>query len=486
MKKHLILSFFFVLGFAYSSVAQNDADVSRYTSNYMLGTARFNAMGGAFGALGGDMSAIHVNPAGVGVFRFGEISFTPSLELNSIDAQLGANGFEELETTPVINNIGFVLTNEINSHPDWRSINFSVSYNRLNTFNDRLILNDRVSGLNSLQYDFLFDAQGVPLSDLSNFTTGLAFDTYLIDTVGGPTSYAPLVSEDVNIDQHHDVEREGRLSETALTIGANYKDRLYIGVGFGFQTAEYKHEIRTTETTDPAAGTDLDRYTFTERLHSQGLGVNFKLGAIYRVNDYFRLGASAQTPTIFSMSDSYSNSLTTYLLNPTESFSAESPAGYFEYRIRTPWRFMFGASGVFGKKAIVSAQYERTNYSDGELRNASSGNADFSDANLTLNRDYTASDIFRAGLEYRLTSTFSVRGGFAYFGNPVSANEDFDMQLDRFDYSAGLGFRKATWYIDATYRLAVFEQPYTISRASNLATLENQFSSVALTVGFRM
>ncbi len=480
----LILTSFFI-GIVGSLQAQNDADVSRYTSNYTLGTARFNAMGGAFGALGGDMTSLHVNPAGVGVYRFGEISVTPALEINSLQGRIGDNKYDEMVTKPVINSIGFVLANEIKGSPDWRSINFSVSYNRLNTFNDKLSLNDNVSSINSLNYDFLFEADGLPLGDLSNFGSGLAYDTYLIDSAG-PNTYAPILPEGVDVSQSHTVERSGRLAETALTVGANYRDQLYIGGGFGFQTAEYEQTARTTETPNPGANTDLDHYTLTERLHSQGIGVNFKLGAIYRVNQYLRLGASAQTPTVFSMSDTYSSEITSYLLNPKDSYNSRSPAGYFEYRVRTPWRFMFSAAGVLGKKAIISAQYERVNFSSGELRNSGSGHADFSNANLVLNRDYTNSDIFRVGLEYRLTDSFSARGGFSYFGNPVKANEEYDIKLDRFDYSVGLGYRKASWYIDAAYRLGIYEEPYTISQASNLAVLRNQLTSVALTVGFRM
>ena len=157
-------------------------------------------------------------------------------------------------------------------------------------------------------------------------------------------------------------------------------------------------------------------------------------------------------------------------------------------RIRTPWRFMFSAAGVLGSKAIISAQYERVNFSGGELRNSGSGRADFSRSNLVLSRDYSHSDIFRAGAEYRITEHFSARGGFAYFGNPIEVHETWypDMKHDRMVYSAGLGYRGAMWFVDAAYRLSTFEEPATISQASHLATLRNQLTSIALTVGFRL
>ena len=63
--------FLFLIGGLLSSVAIN-AQVISYSDAAILfsgddnnGTARFNAMSGAFGALGGDLSGGDVNPAGL-------------------------------------------------------------------------------------------------------------------------------------------------------------------------------------------------------------------------------------------------------------------------------------------------------------------------------------------------------------------------------------------------------------------------------------
>ena len=60
-KKFICLYFF--ISITYTSHSQTFEDVLRYSSFYNEGTARFNSMGGAFGALGGDLSAISINPA---------------------------------------------------------------------------------------------------------------------------------------------------------------------------------------------------------------------------------------------------------------------------------------------------------------------------------------------------------------------------------------------------------------------------------------
>jgi hypothetical protein len=67
---------FFSLIFNQLVVSQTYEDVVRYNSFNHEGTSRFNSMGGAFGALGADLSAISINPASSSVFLDSEISIT--------------------------------------------------------------------------------------------------------------------------------------------------------------------------------------------------------------------------------------------------------------------------------------------------------------------------------------------------------------------------------------------------------------------------
>ena len=72
--KYLFLYLF--LSISYSGFSQTFEDVLRYSSFYNEGSARFNSMGGAFGALGGDLSAISINPASSSVFIDSEVGVT--------------------------------------------------------------------------------------------------------------------------------------------------------------------------------------------------------------------------------------------------------------------------------------------------------------------------------------------------------------------------------------------------------------------------
>src|SRR5690554_1856445 len=65
--------------------AQNESDVLRYSTTDVFGSARFEAMAGSFGGLGADISAIQINPAGMGRFSSSKLamSFNNSIIKNN-------------------------------------------------------------------------------------------------------------------------------------------------------------------------------------------------------------------------------------------------------------------------------------------------------------------------------------------------------------------------------------------------------------------
>ena len=61
--------------------AQIPEDAIRLSWITPSGTARHQAIGGAMGSLGGEITATFVNPAGLGLYKTREIVFTPGLSL---------------------------------------------------------------------------------------------------------------------------------------------------------------------------------------------------------------------------------------------------------------------------------------------------------------------------------------------------------------------------------------------------------------------
>ena len=71
----MLLSFITPLGMLERNpTLKTELDALQYSQDGLFGNARFTAMSGAFGALGGDFSSIVSNPAGVAVFTKNEFS----------------------------------------------------------------------------------------------------------------------------------------------------------------------------------------------------------------------------------------------------------------------------------------------------------------------------------------------------------------------------------------------------------------------------
>ncbi|MFN2424272.1 MAG: OmpP1/FadL family transporter [Cryomorphaceae bacterium] len=470
-------------------VAQNDADVQRYTTHLPPGTARFGAMGGAFTALGGDMSAMHINPAGVAVFRFNEISLTPLVETRDISTSLAGQASSGNHAGFAIGNAGFVLSNELDD-PYWKSVNVGLSINRLNTYNDQITSNAVIPLGSTLMQSFANDAFGTEPADLPFLGSGLAYDGFVIDPVDGtsPQEYEGGVSQGEML-QRHEANTSGRMNEFAITVGGNYDDRLYIGGALGIMTSYYDLESETyEEATSPGTG-DLRNYTFRENLNVEGFGVNIKAGVIYRFENGLRIGASVQTPTALRMQDNYGQSMVVNR-DGQERFSSSPETDFIEYRVRTPWRYTFGVAGVLAKKIILSGQYEFVNFAGGEYRpaNRRSGLSSFlDDANVIIQENFRAQHAFRGGIEFRLNKNISARGGAAYFPNVVPINEPLiPGSMDQLNIGGGFGYREKTWNLDLSYSFSRFNEPYRVSGAGEVQQLQNTLGIISLTFGLRI
>ena len=104
----------------------------RYSQDDLNGTARFRAMSGAFGALGGDLSSIYVNPAGSAVFLNNQMGLT----LSSFNIKNNSNYFgtktSDKENSIDLNQAGAVFVFNNRKDSDWRKISLGVNYEKTN------------------------------------------------------------------------------------------------------------------------------------------------------------------------------------------------------------------------------------------------------------------------------------------------------------------------------------------------------------------
>ncbi|MDR2414244.1 MAG: hypothetical protein LBD64_04575, partial [Odoribacteraceae bacterium] len=114
---------------ALAVAAQDPISIIQFSRLYPYGTARSAAMGGAFGALGGDLSSLHANPAGVGVFRKSEFNLTPFLGLDRTTS-VDKRGKASL----LLGNVGFVF-DFIVPRGKVKGVNVAFNYANMNNFN---------------------------------------------------------------------------------------------------------------------------------------------------------------------------------------------------------------------------------------------------------------------------------------------------------------------------------------------------------------
>lgn len=480
-----------LLALAYSPGlhAQNEADIRRFSSNYHFGTARHSALGGAMGALGGDLSAVFTNPASIAVFRFSEVGMSAGMELNSIQSTFLDNTSTSSTSRVVVNNAGLVLANETRN-PYWKSFNVGISYNRFNTFNDELNLTGLVDYEQSLVRDFVQEANGFFPDELSPISARLAWEAFVIDNPDSSSNYVGEYIEGDRIRQTLSSSRNGRMGETAITFGGNYNDVFYVGGSLNFQSIRYESLTSTTEAlVFPEGVSALSSYTYNEELLLDGLGVNLRLGFIAKAGDYIRIGCSVTTPTTFSITEEYSYSINANW-TPALIGNPFFQDGFFEYRLRTPWRYMASVAGFIGKKGFISAQYEYANIAAGELReqNGSGQQAFFDQSNAIAAEFFTGSNTLRIGAEYRAAKQLFLRAGFAHFNNTIPDLDQFanGANLNRLQYSGGLGYRKALWSLDASYTLSRFDELYQVVSGGPIATLENKLGLITVSFSYRL
>ena len=481
------------------SMAQDQSDALRYSQNSICGTARFEAMGGAFGAVGGDLSSLAYNPAGIAVFTKNQLSISPGLTLQNTASTYGGLQNTNESQSFNIQNAGMVGTWKARKEDAlWKSYNFGVSYNRMNNFNSNITIVG-YNSKSSLLDAFTEAANGTYYTQLDQFQTGPAFNTWLLDTLSNTNAsqYYNLIHPYLSngsgdeIQQTESLNTIGSMGETDISFGGDYNDKLFVGASVGIVDVFYNENLSYSETpynyTDSAFG--LRNFTYNSTLSTRGEGVNFKIGFIYRIMDWLRIGGAIHTPTLLSLEDVYNTSITANF-NPAPytnytggSNQISSPQGVSDYTLTTPLRAIGGASVIINKQGIISADYEYVDYSSARL-NSTNGSLPAS-VNQAIAQDYMMASNLRFGFEWVLYPV-SFRAGYAIYGNPYSTSAG-NSSL-RTTYSAGLGLKINNVFIDLAYTLMSYNENYylyTLSDASLVSPVLNKtnVSNIILTLG---
>jgi hypothetical protein len=484
-----------------TSAQVGEADALRYSQDILGGTARFAAMGGAFCAVGGDLSTLGYNPAGIAIYTNNQLEFSPGITFQSTNANYNGNSTTSTNSVATVQSMGFVATGKVKkkSKDDvggWKSYNFGIAYNRLNNFNDNVTIQG-TSNNSTFLGDITKEANGTNYNNLEPFRTGGAWNAYLLDTLpnSNGSQYMNLIQPSLDagagsILQTENINTTGSMGETDISFGGNYNDRLFIGATFGIVDATYNLTDTYSEQAlynDATYG--FSNYAFTQNLNTSGTGFNFKVGVIYRVLDWLRVGAAINSPTYFSMTDNYSTNWIANYSAPT-SFNGEqsgpvSPGMVqtsYNYNLTTPMKAIGGIAAIIHNQGLVSVDYEYVNYSTMSLSSGDLGSAYTAPLNSAISEDFIQASNLRVGFEWVLYP-ISLRAGYAMYGNPYN-NATVGYTSVRNTYSIGVGFKVNNLALDLAYTLMQYDEQYQFYSDANPATLKTNVSNIILTLAY--
>jgi hypothetical protein len=449
MKKYFFIAILICAGTFYQLTAQNETDALRYSQVYYSGTARATAMGGSFGALGGDFSSLSINPAGIGIYQKSELSFTPSLYFTVMKSNFNDNATDDRKYNFNLGNFGAVFVMKPKKESSCKGIQFGIGFNRLNNYNYSAYIeggNPKTSLLN----DYLNAAQGTTPADLDPFTNKLAFDTYLLDTLGSLRDYISAIPRGGTLVQKS-LDVSGSNNEMVITIGGNWNDRLYIGGTFGFPYLRY-YENSTYEETDKADTIpNFKHMAYNYYLETHGSGFNFKLGFIYRVADWMRVGAAFHTPTFYSMKDKWRTDMRADF--DTITYMANSPEGHFDYQLNTPFKANASIAFIIGKVALITGEYEMVDYKGARLKATTET---FNKENRAIEYTLTFQSNVSAGFEIKIKQ-FALRAGYTFSSNPYASKV---YGSNRQAISGGVGVKFDRYFLDASYSYVMSKDKY--------------------------
>ena len=551
MKKKVFA--FLLCGLPLLMNAQDAFDVLQMSQTDLRGTSRFQSMAGAFTALGGDLSTLSQNPAGIGVYRNSDLGITFGLDFNSSKAG-DLNTMNETKFN--VNNVGYVGAIRLDSETV-PNLNFGFTYNRIKSFNRHYmggVSNIESSMSNYIANEFVnvpgfTDADLYWSNDFNPYFDGYApwAAVTLFDMPTRGDGYVGIINAEDGIMKGlfvkdpitnqpitsgsavYEVDERGHADEYNISFGGNISNKLYFGLDFGILDLDYRsfqayeeslnnayvmaddNDLYLSDLTYENTSADWGLYNY---LHSEGTGINFKLGLIWKPTQTLRVGAAFHTPTYYDMRDTYyvGASLKAYK-DGNQLYSAEkgSNDGYdysSNYTIKTPWRFMGGLAGVIGKSGIISLDYEYV--ANQTMRIGDDRNHDYPDVTDNVKTYFKPSHIIRVGGEYRVNPNWSLRAGYSFKSTQVESG------VDRYEYNiatvgtnptyqydntvhhitCGLGYHYKAFYADMAYvhqiRNSVYNafspvndayDEYVVPNVS--ADVKDNNNRVSLTLGMR-
>mgnify|MGYP001055085896 CR=1 FL=1 len=467
--KLILLGFILLSSLAY---AQNMQEAYQFSTSNLNGTARYTSMSGAFGALGGDISALKDNPAGSSVFLNNYLSGTISSRFYKNELNVANNLSTTRKNNIDLNQIGAVFV--FNNYNEEATINkFTIGF----TYDKTASLDNsqdwRGNTDNSYANFFLNQAQGIPVTSLEaeqglyqqydqlfyadlsqqNYTNPqaqtafLGYQAYLIDPITELDDNSEYTSNITGGDylQEYKFLSKGYNGKFSGNASLAIKNKLLLGFNLNAHIINYERNTRLYE--DTGSGNAVETIFYEENNLTLGSGFSFDLGTIYKLSNSIRLGASYQSPTWYSIHDETSRYLRTTSQTSAIGNSILNPDIidiYPNYNYKTAGKINGSLAYIFGQTGLISFEYSYTDMSNNEYR---SDDYNLSSLNNAIQENFTASSTYKVGGEYRIKK-WSARAGYRFIESPY---KDKKTVGDLSGYSLGLGYNFGNSKIDLSY-----------------------------------
>ena len=441
--------------------AQNITDALRFSQEDINGTARFSAMSGAFGALGGDLSAIGINPASSVIFTNNQVGVT----LSSFNTKNYSNYFglktDNTNSGFDSNQAGGVFIFK-NPESKWSKLALAINYD--NTKNlDNSLFSSGVNS-NSIANYFTSYANGIPLGNLTGYSYDqlfydeqqayLAYEAFVINPASGntnETNYYSNVPAGANYYQESSLESTGFNGKLSFNASAQYNDLVSIGLNLNSHFVDYRQSTSFYEENDfIPTNTDysVNRLVFKNDLYTYGNGFSFQVGTIIKPTNDIRLGFAYQSPTWYTLYDELSQRIAAVRGNINGELDAriinpQLTVIYEPYKLQTPSKYSGSFAYLFGKRGLISFDYSLKDYNNIKLK----PNSDFAGTNNYISNVLKASSEFRVGAEYKIKE-WSLRGGYRFEESPYKNGKTIG---DLYGISTGLGYNFGNTKLDIAY-----------------------------------
>jgi len=507
--------------------SQTVYDANRLSGSDLNGTARFVGMGGAMGALGGDISTMGTNPAGIGIYRSSDMNI--SFGFSNVGSKSTGNGFtsENDKFFGSFDNVGFVIALKQGNYTPVRFVNFGFNYKKLKSF-DR---DTYVQGNHNVsQTDYIVDLMnrnakfyGEAISPNSLVSDGaynfddipwlapLAYQSYLINP-DGKGGYEPYRLDDNTVYSDYYSYERGAIHSYDFNFSLNLYDRFYVGATLGAYSVDYR---RTTSYYEDFLlnGKSEGNYELNNYYDIEGSGIDFKLGFIFRPfeSSPLRIGASVATPTLYNLSAYQSTSLHYNTFNPDkddfekgtvfpyDNYGKGDYPSITDYKLITPWKFNVSAGYTVGNNIALGAEYEFMDYSSSKMK---LDGLKMEYENQQVQQYLKGVHTIRLGAEIKVAPQFSMRAGYNLITSSMKSTSHKDLALNSVrtdtdyangkvinNFTLGFGYRGDHFYADMAYQYRNYKEDfYAYShRDTNIGVTEisNNKHQVLFTLGMR-